>query len=139
YNALGQLESKWFHATPVMSNKFRARTDYTYNMRGWITEEKTSYRQVETGPDLNFFSYALAYENPSQANHYSNGNISAMEWRRKDQSTYDSGLNYSFDKANRIVSSTGLHSYSDTENNITYDKNGNILSLNRSGVTTDEL
>ncbi len=62
-----------------------------------------------------------------------------MRWKGKDATSYTTGLSFSYDGANRLTGSTGLASYAETESGITYDKNGNIKTLNRAGFAVDNL
>lgn len=135
YNTLGQLQSKWFHAYATAPTKFRTRTDYTNNIRGWLTNAQTKY-QIHTGTDLPFYTIGLEYANGVN---YTNGNISSMKWAEKDVSTITKGLSFSYDGANRLISSTGIGGYGDTESGITFDKNGNIKTLQRAGAAVDNL
>ena len=77
-----------------------------------------------------FFSFAIKYEDGSTPLY--NGNISQTQWRTANT---DSSLkSYTYDALNRITSATdntGNYNLS----NVTYDKNGNILTLNRQGHT----
>jgi RHS repeat-associated protein len=134
YNLLGQLKSKWLHSDDAV--KFRRRTDYLNNIRGWITDGKTVYKQSEGSADFSFFKYGLAYANGGT---YTNGNISQMLLGGKDETTLTKGLAFSYDGVNRLSGSTGLSGYADLENGITYDKNGNLKTLNRSGSAVDNL
>lgn len=140
YNTLGVLQSKWFHGYAANASKYRRRTSYTNNMRGWLTDAKTSYQQV-AGTDLPFYAFGLAYHNGSS--NYTNGNIDSLRWRGKDESSFSAGLIFSYDGANRLTSSTGLTAgsvtYAEKESGITYDKNGNIQTLSRSGAAVDNL
>jgi len=134
YNALGQLKHKWLHSTDAVN--FRRRITYTDNIRGWQTEAKTQYKQTSGGSDLPFFGYGLDYVNGSN---YTNGNISSMQWNGKDESSFTKGMSFIYDDANRLTTSTGLYSYTDLENGLTYSKNGNIKTLTRSGASVDNL
>lgn len=136
YNTLGMLSQKWFHGYASDAAQYRRRTDYTYNIRSWLTEGKTSYKQYSENPDLPFYAFELAY---AKGSNYTNGNISQMRWKEKDVYTYTTGLSFSYDGANRLTGSTGLGGYSDTESGIIYDKNGNIKTLSRTGVAVDNL
>jgi len=138
YNVLGQLRSKWFHAYNADPTKYRRRTDYVNNTRGWVTTAKTWYQQT-AGTDLAFYGLSLAYNNPLYAAQYSNGNISSMMWSGKDKTTFTKGLSFIYDGANRLKTSTGLGGYADSESGITYDLNGNIKTLTRAGNAVDIL
>ncbi|MCF2489883.1 DUF6443 domain-containing protein [Dyadobacter sp. CY347] len=134
YNALGSMQSKWFHN--VATNQFRIRTDYIYNIRGWLHEGKSVYKKQKNGPDISFFGFGLVYAN---GNSYTNGNISQTQWMEKDASAYSKGLSFTYDGADRLTGSSGLNGYTNTEAGITYDKNGNLKTLVRAGSATDNL
>ncbi|WP_149241132.1 DUF6443 domain-containing protein [Dyadobacter sp. 32] len=134
YNALGQLRSKWQHSDDGVL--FRHRTDYTNNIRGWMTDAKTVYKQTVNGGDLPYYSLGLAYDNGAN---YTNGNISQMQWSGKDESAFTKGLSFAYDDVNRLTGSAGLSGYGDTESGILYDKNGNIITLIRAGAAIDNL
>ncbi len=134
YNALGQLQSKWFHSMDGVN--YVRRTDYTHNIRGWLTDGKTVYKKAVGDPPLPFFGFGLSYADGAS---YTNGNISQMQWQNKDEIAFTKGLNFNYDGANRILSSTGLNGYAEIENGLTYDKNGNIKTLVRGGAVLDNL
>lgn len=142
YNTLGQLKNKWFHGYANNDLKYRRRTDYTNNIQGWLTDAKTWYQHY-IGTDLAFYGFNLAYKNVLNEQQYSNGNITSLEWRIKDQTAFSGGLTFTYDNANRLLSavkpSAASYSYVDTENGISYDKNGNIKTLVRAGVSVDNL
>jgi RHS repeat-associated protein len=134
YNALGQLQHKWFHSEDGIN--FRRRTTYTNNIRGWLAQGQTFYKTKENEPDSSFYNFALSYAN---GNSYTNGNISQMQWSGKAENTFTKGMAFTYDGANRLLGSTGLNNYAETEGGISYDKNGNIKTLIRSGVVLDNL
>ena len=138
YNVLGQLQSKWFHAYASNPAKFRRRTDYTNNIRGWLTEARTVYQETYS-TDQPFFGFALSYANPLYEGQYSNGNISKMLFGAKDEASLAKGLNFTYDGANRLKNTSGAGGYVDTESGITYDGNGNIKTLVRAGTVVDNL
>jgi len=132
YNALGQLKEKWLQSWD--GQNFRRKTVFTNNIRGWNTEAKTQYlNHHQDAQNSNMFSYNLSYG----LGNYTNGNISNILWKRGPQES-DRGLSFSYDGANRLLGSFGEGGYTDTEN-LTYDKNGNILTLDRSGSVADQL
>src|SRR5690606_16893311 len=102
--------------------------DYSYNIRGWL---KQINNPANIGTDL--FAFKIGYNEGN--NPLYNGNISLTQWKTKntDQSlkTYD----YLYDPLNRITGATGGASSNYDVSNITYDKNGNIMTLNRKGHT----
>ncbi|MGG7666647.1 DUF6443 domain-containing protein [Dyadobacter sp. BHUBP1] len=137
YNILGQLKSKYHHGYAANPAKFRRRTDYVYNMRGWITEAKTFYLQGAT--ETPFYGFGLNYNNVLYGAQYSSGNISSMVWNGVNESIMSKGLSFTYDGASRLKSSAGLGGYVDIENGINYDLNGNISSLTRAGFAVDNL
>ncbi len=126
YDDLGQLESKDVGGQTTQS---RLQTvDYTYNIRGWL---KQINNPASLGTDL--FAFRINYNTEDHnATKLYNGNISEVEWKTANT---DSGLKwykYSYDALNRITNATDdISRYS--LSNLTYDKNGNIMTLNRAG------
>ena len=122
YDELGQLESKEVGAG-------LQKVDYSYNIRGWLT-------QINNVDDLDddLFAFKINYTTATEnlgANPLYNGNISETLWKTANDYT-QRAYGYQYDDLNRIkvaTSSSGNYNLSD----ITYDKNGNILSLHRLG------
>jgi len=129
-------------------DKVLQNIDYTYNVRGWLTE----FNEIQpsgTFLDDDLFKFRINYNNVdgnTGATPLYNGNIAQTLWKTtnvdKDVRTYT----YSYDDLNRIkmansYQGTNLQSLSLTNNhdlsNISYDKNGNILTLNRRGYDND--
>ncbi len=127
YDELGQLVSKNVGGIATQSPAQGLQTvDYTYNIRGWLQ----GINDVDAiGSDL--FSFAIDYN--SGANPLYNGNISKTSWQTANDNVTRS-YTYTYDALNRIK--TGI-SNDDKYNlsNVSYDKMGNILSLNRKGHT----
>ena len=96
--------------------------DYTYNIRGWVTDIKQLY-----------FTEKLWYE---QAGFY-NGNIAKMYWTGSYyENLDDSYYVFTYDKLNRLMSA--VHTSGTRSNALNtsyaYDKNGNIKNLTRYGL-----
>ncbi|WP_282079950.1 DUF6443 domain-containing protein [Aquimarina algiphila] len=133
YDALGQLKQKdvGSTSTPLSGSNGTLSVveglqtvDYTYNIRGWL---KTINDGTTTNGDL--FGFALEYN--TATNPLYNGNIAATSWQTANDNVTRSYA-YTYDALNRItnaVSSSGNYDLS----GISYDKMGNILSLNRTG------
>lgn len=145
YNALGQVVDKKLHNTGGSS--FLQSVDYRYNIRGWLISINNSQLNVnatnndETG---DFFGMELIYnvaESGLSNTQYYNGNISAIKWKGQgttgaiDQRSYK----YGYDKSDRLKTAT-FQAYNGTSwtkeagtlnESITYDHNGNILTLSR--------
>jgi len=109
YNEVGQLAKKSL-------NDRDQSTSFSYNERGWLN-----------GSMSNQFSFQLKYANGTTPQF--NGNISGQTWGAG--TILNKNFVYSYDKLNRLVNGTGTG----MSEIITYSPMGNILSLNRDGVT----
>lgn len=111
YDNFGRLSSKKQGGTLHTST-------YAYNLRSWLT-----------GISGSKFSQTLAYNNGTSG---FNGNITAMDWTANGSSHR---YTFAYDGLNRLTAAThGAGRY--TEKVTGYDKNGNILSLQRYGQTS---
>ena len=117
YDNLGRLTSKKLHDNTEIIN-------YTYNIRNWL-KSINSPRFQET----------LYYQDGTTALY--NGNISQMDWKVLQES-HSHRYTFSYDGLNRLTDAVydrgfGV-SYVNTNyfnESMSYDKHGNILSLNR--------
>nr|WP_315143864.1 RHS repeat-associated core domain-containing protein [uncultured Flavobacterium sp.] len=145
YDALGQLTSKGVGNTAVYPLQ---KVDYAYNIRGWLTEiNKVATLQQVSGPK-DLFAFKLNYNAVEDCTGYTgtklyNGNISESYWTAGSDNVQRK-YGYSYDQLNRLKTAvyqkpgmtpaqtqvTNMYNES-----LTYDKNGNILSLNRTGDT----
>jgi len=150
YNELSQLKAKYLNGT---NTAYLQRQLYYYNARGWLTAINNPY---ECPNDV--FAMKLYYDNvPNYASSLAtgcyNGNIAIVEWFTQNQNTYVNGYGLKYDGLNRLKSgrffsrfdasavvepmptyyADGIVSGIGSEKEITYDKNGNILTLNRYG------
>ena len=125
YDSLGRLIKKQYgnHTTENM----------TYNIRGWLT-----------GKESEPFKMKLHYESPvAGATACYNGNISEWEWQQG--TNVEQLYGFTYDPVNRLKE-TNQYRHADTtwsvspndyvEKGITYDRNGNILTLQRTGNGT---
>ncbi len=125
YDDLGQLQGK---AVGGATTKTALQlVDYNYNIRGWL---KQINNPVTLGNDL--FSFKINYNTiDHNGTKLYNGNIAETEWKTQNDNTLR-WYKYDYDALNRITSATdGINRYS--LSNLTYDKNGNIITLNRGG------
>jgi len=136
YNALGQLESK------KVGNNTGAplqKVDFTYNIRGWLTG-------INNVNDLqnDLFAFKINYDTPQPVTGVFglyNGNISETLWTT-GSSPLIRGYGYKYDKLNRLKdavyekSSVVTNMY---DENLTYDKNGNIIFLKRKGDSDTQI
>ncbi|WP_411032038.1 DUF6443 domain-containing protein, partial [Spongiimicrobium sp. 3-5] len=122
YDGLGQLQRK------KVGGGLQT-VDYAYNVRGWL---KQINDPNSLGTDL--FAFGINYNTADHgANRLYNGNIAETEWITANDNT-NRWYRYGYDALNRISSAT------DNANRyklggMAYDKNGNILSLQRQGHT----
>lgn len=118
YDELGRMSKK-------ILNGGGEAIDYTYNIRNW-TKSITSPRFSET------MYYQDALDGKSV---YYNGNISAVKWGQG--STQNQKYYYTYDGLNRMKKATYWPDETYNEEITQYDKNGNILALNRNGYVHD--
>ena len=132
YDELGQLVAKDVGGTSTTLSTHGALSgveglqtvNYTYNIRGWLKR----INDVNTlGNDL--FSFAIDYDKGT--NPLYNGNISKTIWKTANDNVTRS-YDYTYDALSRItsgISNDGRYNLS----KVTYDKMGNILTLDRKG------
>ncbi|MBO9584425.1 MAG: RHS repeat-associated core domain-containing protein [Flavobacterium sp.] len=136
YDALGQLISK-----KVGSNTGNPlqKVDFEYNIRGWLKEiNKTANLQQGTDP-ADLFAFKINYENTqtdiTDVRPLYNGNISETFWKTASDLN-ERAYGYKYDNLNRLTNAiyekNGLTT-SAYDENLSYDKNGNIKTLGRKG------
>ncbi|HAA17647.1 MAG TPA: hypothetical protein DCP28_02295, partial [Cytophagales bacterium] len=148
YNALNQLVEKDLHQE---SAGFLQSVDYRYNIRGWLTHinNETLTNDGVTNDDGNDlfgmeFHYADAVSGLNNTATF-NGNLSALSWQINDANHVNTiqrprAYAFQYDGMGRLTSAdyaaqqngqwtAELGGYS--VSNITYDKNGNLLTLQR--------
>lgn len=133
YDELGKLKEKkvggkidYITTSPTYATHKSYQTiDYTYNIRNWLKSINGA-----------LFTFGIKYNDNGNLSLY-NGNISQTNWKTSGNNTYKL-YNYQYDGLNRLKNAdfTG-GSLKYNEGDITYDKNGNIISLTRSGLKTD--
>ncbi|WP_128414704.1 DUF6443 domain-containing protein [Flavobacterium sp. Root901] len=133
YDALGQLTSKKVGNTQSAPLQ---KVDYSYNIRGWL-KGINNINQLTNGSDpKDLFAFQINYDGIADASKkLYNGNISQTLWASDNNDKSVRNYVYSYDALNRLksaVDNAGLFS----EDNIQYDKNGNILKLQRRGAIT---
>lgn len=132
YNERDELQTKQLGNTT--GTNFLQTVDYAYNIRKWLTSINDP---KNLGNDL--FGMNLVYNGFSNPNY--NGNISNITWKSSSddiEKTYD----YNYDNLNRLTAANysqvapSLTTSSDQYNTAyTYDRNGNIETLTRNGLT----
>lgn len=113
YNENSQVSSQRFNDNSL-------ENAYEYNSRNWISEMNNSG---------NLFNYDNTY--------FKNGNVKTQnisgDYNKNMANNNDLNFNYTYDKSNRLLSSYTSGNIFKLTN--TYDKDGNILTLNRKGST----
>ncbi|SDP82542.1 RHS repeat-associated core domain-containing protein [Mucilaginibacter sp. OK268] len=154
YNELGLVIKKGLGF--VSGSTYLQNVDMRYNIRGQllsINNSKLSNDAGVTNSDANdVFGLQLLYDK-TDANlgntAYYNGKVSAVKWMSKDgsgTSSYERAFRYYYDALNRdtaaiyaerTTASTGAFNTTHgwDEDRISYDQNGNILSLYRNSAT----
>ena len=109
---------------------------YSYNPRGWLTEKNV------TRNNLPLLNLKLRYETPSNSNSTPQygGNISEWEWSRNDSET--NMYSFEYDNLERLSDSRHYLNASPSntleEKGISYDLNGNMLTMKRVDESGDE-
>ena len=109
------------------------QSTYFYNVRDWITQiTGTKFNQTLT--------YNTAINDVTPTTTTFNGNISAMKWKAGDE-TVERGYQFTYDGLDRLTTASYGEGTSLTANPnrydelVTYNKTGNILTLQRKGKT----
>ncbi|WP_374173550.1 DUF6443 domain-containing protein [Flavobacterium tructae] len=103
--------------------------NYRYNIRGWLK----NINDINTmGNDL--FAFQMNYNDITNNNKkLYNGNISQTLWKTANLDKNLKSYTYTYDGLNRLnLATDNLNQF---EENVTYDKNGNIMQLSRNGNT----
>lgn len=115
---------------------------YTYNVRGWLRSINKSFLNTANST-TNWFGQELNYDYGYVTNQF-NGNIAGNKWKsRSDGISRAYGCNY--DKKNRLTvadftqqNAVGADWTRDSKDfsvsNLTYDANGNIMSMTQKGM-----
>jgi RHS repeat-associated protein len=141
YDELGQLTSKKVGNTSSMPLQ---KVDYTYNIRGWLTSinNDATNNLVLNTTEKDLFGFKINYNTiagtVADVKPLYNGNIAETYWRtdaplRKYGYVYDN-LNRLksavYQKPGNAIPVSGAYNES-----LSYDKNGNIISLQRFGTS----
>ncbi len=137
YDELGQLMSKKVGNTSAAPLQ---KVDYSYNIRGWMKSinNPTALQQGRDPADL--FGFKINYNSiegsATAANKLYNGNIAETFWSTATDGGFVRNYGYKYDQLNRLKDATYQKSNVVTNmynENLTYDKNGNIMTLKRNG------
>jgi RHS repeat-associated protein len=140
YDEMGQLIQKRIGQQYLGDTTVMEVLDNTFNIRGWLQGVNRDYSR---GNGTRWFGMELNYDWGFTANQL-NGNISGQQWRSRGDGERRA-FGYDYDKANRILSGDFTQNVSGTStwdtsahlnfslSNMSYDANGNILTMNQSG------
>jgi|WetSurMetagenome_2_1015567.scaffolds.fasta_scaffold00004_20 RHS repeat-associated protein len=152
YNEVGEMITKFLHSNQITGNRsFIQKTDYQYNIRGWLTK----INDPDLGSDNDVFGMELFYNDITGLGNtiapeagLFNGNIAGMKWGINKEGEPQRGYQFSYDNLNRLLQANYAEG-SSLDSNVGYnseiisgyDKNGNILGLQRKfeGATVDNL
>jgi RHS repeat-associated protein len=149
YNELGETDKKMLGRADLQE------VDYHYNIRGWMTKindiEATLANTAQPVASQKLFALQLNYSRGDEddTDRQQDGNITSMHWKSATDNV-KRGYVYDYDALNRLTKAqyskvtTGAtmpvdaaETYSlggaSADGGMEYDKNGNILSMNRYG------
>jgi RHS repeat-associated protein len=140
HNALGQLAQRKLHSVDGGAN-FADKTDYRYNIRGWLTSiNGAALAGEETSETL--FAMQATYEGSIDSlpnDPQFNGNISAVSWKTVGMVEKQAYI-YTYDGFDRLTAAryrvNGPEERAFDEARIGYDANGNIRRLVRHGFVS---
>ncbi len=147
YDELGQLKTKKLGTNPNAGNPLESLT-YDYNIRGWMLGANRSF--ITDANTTNYFGFELGYDKPNtvvSGTNYINpafdGNISGTIWKSRGDNEKRK-FDYSYDNVNRLTAAdfnqytsgnfNKLANVDFSLSNLTYDANGNILSMYQKGL-----
>jgi len=143
YNELGRPIAKY------LGNQVDSLI-YSYNIRGWLTGINKSYI---AGTANHYFGMELGYNSTTSVaagntylNPQLNGNIEGVVWKSAG-SQINRKYDFTYDPANRLTSAAFLQNTSGTSwdknqidfsvSGISYDANGNLLTMTQRGFTVN--
>lgn len=157
YDALGTLVTKNVGGLETATDPLQ-KVDYRYNVRGWLTDINNVPEGVQRFPPVgsmdskDLFNFKIKYnstfggDDDTKAQY--NGNISSLAWHTRTDNQVR-GYAYDYDHLNRMQYASHLKYFTVTSGiliigynynrtgqyaeDLSYDKNGNILRLNRFG------
>ena len=135
YDNLGQLTQK--NVGNNTANPLQ-KVHFTYNVRGWLTGINDITDLQHDSDPVDLFAFKINYNNQpgnSQVEALYNGNIAETFWKTGADNT-ERSYGYQYDDLNRLSAAIYAKNGAVTDmynENLTYDKNGNIKLLNRNG------
>lgn len=145
YDEIGQLIRKSVGGTDLSGVASLQKVDYKYNIRGWLKGINDVDELTVLGDPTDLFAFKINYNEiehdfGGEVEALFNGNISQTFWK-SDNDNVKRSYGYQYDDLNRLLKgiyqrgSLVTHSYDEILN---YDKNGNIITLNRNGYYDNE-
>jgi RHS repeat-associated protein len=146
YDELSRLAVKQT-GKKTSDGSFLETLDYKYTIRGWLQGINRGYANPGYGTESTnqanrWFGMELLYDYGFVKNQL-NGNISGTRWRSKGDGE-QRAFGYDYDNVNRLLKADFNQYTSSTWNttagldfslsNMSYDANGNILTMNQKGV-----
>src|SRR5690606_3692107 len=147
YDELGVLITK---KTGVTGDNQLQKIDYKYNIRGWLKDINNADSDLSNSDDNDLFQLKINYNKSALLNdNLYNGNINSV-WTRTKKDNIFKGYTYWYDDLNRLTDAKNMtyhkpggwlmgqrvnDSYREI---ISYDKNGNIKTLYRTGEMLNE-
>jgi len=146
YEELGQLKTKRVGGAGTPGSEFQ-QVNYDYNIRGWLTDINKIESLTQPGAPQDLFAYKISYNTISSdmdgriAPLY-NGNISETQWKTASDDVLRK-YSYGYDNANRLTAAyyqkpnESVPEPGSYNESMTYDINGNITSMYRTGGVDD--
>jgi RHS repeat-associated protein len=136
YDELGQLLAKNVGGTDVTGAQALQKVNYTYNIRGWLTAINDVDNLMPSSTEKDLFAFKINYNNPETASPLFNGNISETFWKTSSDNKKRKYA-YQYDNLNRLLEANygkeDLNTLDNYLEKLSYDKAGNILTLERNG------
>ncbi len=138
YDQLGRLVSKNIGGNGA---NLIQKVDFSYNIRGWLTGINDITNLQHDSDPLDLFAFKINYNNQpgnSQVEALYNGNIAETFWKTASDSSLRT-YGYQYDNLNRLTNALyrkpndAIPSSGAYNESLSYDKNGNIKSLERYG------
>ncbi|WP_291152147.1 DUF6443 domain-containing protein [Flavobacterium sp. UBA7680] len=129
YDKLGQLISKGVGGK-INQSRLQNVT-YNYNIRGWLK----GINNINT-IGANLFAFQINYNDITDPlKKLYNGNISQTSWKTANTDSSLKNYTYTYDALNRLTQATDNSTLNSGRYNegLSYDKNGNIMSILRLG------
>ena len=148
YDKLGQLTGKKTGGADLTGAAALQKVDFSYNIRGWLKGINDVAELNPTTTENDLFAFKINYtdaitDNPyNSVNQLYNGNIAETYWRTASDNIKRK-YGYSYDQLNRLKGAyyqkpdNAIKLTNSYNENLTYDKNGNILTLQRTGDYDD--